>query len=327
MNAVILAGGLGARLNPLTDLLPKPMLSVANMPMIDYTISHLWDIGVKDFVFTLNYRPEHIIDWAIGYHGAVCRFSLEHIPLGTAGGVKAVEPLLNDVFFVLSGDIIQNINLNAMLHKHLNSKAEITMAVVESAHAQHFGVCQIDGWGSVTGFKEKPMGISHGLVNTGVYIINKSVIASLPPNTKLDFAKDVLPALVQKQTLSAFIHEGYWRDVGTLQSYYHTNFELQGNGFFPPAPNRNRSRRLSHQTTQPYNSLIASTATVEGLAMHSIVGANARVHKGAEIENCIVLEGAHVLGRHTHSIIGANFVQKIEQPFIQHTHSYGQFMF
>ncbi|MCL2848275.1 MAG: sugar phosphate nucleotidyltransferase [Firmicutes bacterium] len=312
MNAVILAGGFGTRLQPLTDTACKPMLSVGNMPMIDYTISHLWEAGVRDFVFTLGYKPEQVIDWCIGYTGAQCRFSVEHTPLGSLGGVKAVEPFLKEHFFVISGDIIEDINLYALAHKHITSGAKITMAVVEVEDSSQYGVVEMDGWGKVTGFIEKPIFGGKGLVNTGVYVVDKNVLLEVPSDVKMDFAKDLLPMLVERGELSAYIHDGYWQDLGTIGNYFTTNFDLINGGFFKNAPNSFRDKRQGIRVKGEFNNLVASKASVFGRIRNSIVAPNATVMQNANINNCIVLDGAFVRGEHHNSIIAPHFVLPVD---------------
>jgi len=325
MNAVILAGGFGSRLSPLTDNLSKPMLQVANVPMIDYAVSHLWSIGIRDYIFTLNYRPEDIIEWCIGYRGAVSRFSLESEPLGTLGGVKAVEEFLQDVFIVASGDVIENINLDAMLHKHFASNADITMAVSEAADVSRFGVPELDAWGRVIGFIEKPLARQSGFVNTGIYIVNKCVLADVPQDIKLDFAKDLFPTLAAKGTLYAYTHDGYWQDAGTLASYYHVNFDLLKGGFFNPAPNRFRTQSRLTATSEAFDlmsnsvaqsdSLIAAAAAVHGEVSRSIVGHESFVAAHACITDCILLPGARVAAHHHGAIIGKGFTLPVKTSY------------
>jgi len=303
MNAVILAGGFGTRLKGLTENLPKTMLSVANSPLIDYAVSHLWDIGIKDFVFTLNYRPEDIIEWCIGYNGATCRFSLESEPLGTLGGVKAVEDFLHDVFIVISGDVVENINLSAMLNKHLNSGSEMTMAVAEVADISGFGAVEIDPWGRVISFKEKQGSGVGGLVNTGVYIVNKSVLKLVPKDAKLDFALDLLPVLASSGQLASFVHDGYWQDAGTLERFYNVNFDMLGGGFNKKAPNKFRV------INREYNdSLVGSGSVVEGQIDGCIIGSGAYIDKNASLVDCIVMPNSRANGKHFSSIINKGSV-------------------
>ena len=338
MNAVILAGGFGSRLSPITDNLAKPMLSVANAPMIDYSVSHLFNSGVKDFVFTLNYKPQDIIEWCIGYKGVTSRFSLESEPLGTLGGVKAVEDYLHDVFIVCSGDCIADVDFKSMINTHLNSNASVTMAVAHASDASCFGVPTIDDTGRITGFVEKPQTRGNGcLVNTGIYIINKSILSIVPKYTKIDFANDLFPTLAFKGELQAFVHDGYWQDAGTLDRYYSANFDIKNSNLIKPAPNMHRIQCTTHSAqctidddnlgldaeqqknsppkegwqAQPdgvgKNSLIATTAQINGNIQNCIIGDKAYVENSANLTNCIVLKGAKAVGTQNGTIIGKGY--------------------
>jgi len=307
MNAVVLAGGFGSRLAPITDKIPKPMVKVANKPMIDYTVSHLYNVGIKDFVFTLNYKPEKIIDWCIGYSGILCRFSLETNPLGTLGGVKAVEDFLHDVFFVLSGDVLENVDLSKMLDFHLSSGAEVTIATIDISDISELGAPIVDDNGKVTNFIEKSGVKTAGLANSGIYIVNKSVIKSLPKDVKMDFAKDLFPVLVKKNQLYAFKHDGYWQDAGTMQNYYNANFDLKEKVLFSSAPNRHRHKSYSKTLGSPHNSLVSYNSTIDAQIFNSIVGDNCYVAPKSYLENSIVLDGTTVTGNHINCIVGSGF--------------------
>jgi NDP-sugar pyrophosphorylase family protein len=299
MNAVILAGGFGSRLRPLTDALPKPMLTVSNLPIIDYAVSHLTSFGVGEIFFSLSFCPEDIIEHCAGYKCGKNHFFVEPEPLGTLGGIKAMERGLDDCFLVVSGDAIENVDFGALLKRHSESGADVTMAVSEAGDPSLYGVVEVDGDGFVTGFKEKPKTAEtvSRLVNTGVYAVSKSVLTALPKNTKLDFALDLFPLLADqknKRRLGTFFHQGYWRDVGDFNSYYASNFELMDGGFFDPAPHIRRDEFISLRPGGDTDSLISVFASVDGGIRRSVVGKNAYVGRGAVIENCVVLNGTQL---------------------------------
>jgi len=313
MNAVILAGGLGTRLRPLTDNLPKPMLKIANVPTIDYTISHLINIGIKDFVFTLGYRASDIIDWVTNYKGISSHFSIESYPLGTLGGVKAMEDYLSDVFIVISGDAVENIDLQSMINKHFEADALLTMAVCEVDDTSQYGVVKLDGWGIVTDFWEKPLKgtVKSNLANTGVYIVDKKVLRGLYLDAKYDFANDLFESLIKKQKLAAFIHDGYWQDIGSLNTFYSTNFDLKNGGFYPPAPHHKREEVLSYLPQNREETLYSVNCIVDGTALNSIIGQGSRINYGGEVINSIVLDGVTVNNKHRNCIIGKDFIVPI----------------
>ncbi|MCL2676012.1 MAG: sugar phosphate nucleotidyltransferase [Firmicutes bacterium] len=349
MNAVIMAGGYGSRLKPLTDALPKPMLNICNRPMIDYCVAQLAYYGLRDIVFSLGYSPERIIERAIGYVGIKTRFLVEDIPLGTLGGVKAAVDKLSDVFVVISGDGLNDIDLNALLNRHLAAKAEVTVAVKEVDDPSLYGVANLGDDGFIKGFVEKPHDIkSAAFVNCGTYAINKSALSYIA-RANCDFAKDLFPLLVARGKLGYYKHRGYWRDVGDFASYYHANFEMLGGGFFPSVRNLydegfgssfvggedfplakghekiplptgahegfldrggvERSDGADTERNKSVGSLVANTAKIHGHISECIIGQGSMVDFGSSLSRCVVMPYAKVSGRHDGCIFGTDGVR------------------
>ena len=222
MQAVIMAGGYGTRLKPLTNELPKPMVPIIDKPIIHYIIKTLKKYGITDIIVTLGYKPERIIDY-LGdgsSFGVSVRYSVEKIPLGTAGGVKQISNMIDGTFVVISGDALTNIELDGMMSYHMTHGKLITMAVKEMDDVSGFGVVRCEDDGTVTSFIEKPTHSQDKLVNTGIYILEKRVFDYIPDG-KYDFARELFPEIMDN--LSAYRMKGYWSDIGTLSSYYLTN--------------------------------------------------------------------------------------------------------
>lgn len=310
MNAVILAGGFGSRLKPLTDTVPKPMLPVANAPMIDYAVSHLYSAGIKDMIFTLGYFPEQVAAWEEGYGGIKTHNIIENVPLGTAGGVREARELVDDRFIVVSGDALENIDYAAMLLSHVRSGKAATIAVTRVPDPRAFGLVEYDSFGTVTGFTEKPENAdADGVVNCGVYIFDSSVLRYVPKGVKYDFARDLFPELVQMRQINAYYHDGFWSDVGSPQSYYEANFKMMRGGFF--ASPFNSRRTVSHKLGGDDFSLAAYSSLVAGRISHCVIGADSAVASDANICDCVVMPGVTVRGRHFGEIIGDDFTMRI----------------
>lgn len=304
MNSIILAGGFGTRLKPLTDNVPKPALKIANRPVLDYVASQLKFYGITDAVFTLGYKPEIIREICENYDGITARFTLEDKPLGTAGAVKAAESLLDDVFLVMSGDAISDIDLGAMIAAHLSSDNLVTVALTTVPDPRRYGVARLDG-DKIASFVEKPADDRYGrLVNAGVYVADKSVLSLIPKEKQYDFARDLFPKLVGTRKLGAFLHGGYWCDVGDKKSFYEANFYMSDGGFFPFVGSK------TVPSVRRNGCLIGKNAVVTGRARYSIIGEDAVITSGAEIRDCIVLDGVTVSGTHYGEIIGDGFVEK-----------------
>ena len=311
MNAIVLAGGFGSRLKPLTDACPKPMLRVANRPMLDYVVAQLNNYGIVDMVFTLGYLPEQVEEHAGSYRGVKCEFTVETEPLGTAGGVKAAEKLLDDVFVVISGDALSNIDLEKMLEQHFNSGASVTMATTTVPDPRLYGVVRLDEANRVVGFAEKPQTAEYGnLVNAGVYVVNKSVLEYVPKNVMFDFSRDLFPQLVESGELSAYLHNGYWCDIGDKESYYRANFFMKNGGFYDFLPSFDAQIYESKATG---DNLINGSAVTVGNLKSCIVGRDARIASNADLYKCIVTDGALVTGKHAYEIIGADYDEKLDK--------------
>ncbi|MBE5730960.1 MAG: NDP-sugar synthase [Clostridiales bacterium] len=305
MNAVILCGGFGKRLAPLTNDLPKPMLSVAGRPMLDYCFAQLGYYGITDVTLTLAYLPEKIIDWTKGYSDFNLSYSVEELPLGTAGGVKNAEKNLSDVFVVVSGDGLNNIDLDQMYQTHVKNGADVTMAITQSFTPWLYGVVEHED-GYVKQFFEKPNVSGKRWINTGVYIVNKYVLDFVQKDVMTDFSKDLFPLVLNNGRIAVYEHDGYWSDIGDFASYYKANMDMIKGGFYRAAKNE-------HQTSFDLFgsmdiSLVAHSASVVGRISGCVVGERARVTSSAVLDRCVVLDGSVVKGRHSDCIISGNMV-------------------
>lgn len=226
-----MAGGRGTRLMPLTQKLPKPLMPVLNRPVIFYTIDLLKSYGINDIAVTLMHMPDMIIDSLNQAFTGTFHYFIEQNPLGTAGSVKAAKDWLDDQapFIVISGDALTNINIDAIFQAHIDSNADITMAVTEVLDPSLYGVVKTDSQGYVTDFLEKPK--SHetdsNLINCGIYIINPQILKNIPENTPFDFAKDLFPIILKKhQKIFTYRLNGYWCDIGCIDEYFKANIDM-----------------------------------------------------------------------------------------------------
>lgn len=300
MNAIILAGGRGSRLAPLTDDVPKPMLPVYNRPMLDYVLSWLTHFGINDIVCTVGYKSENIIARMREYEGINYKISKETEPLGTAGAVKNCEGFLHENFVVVSGDCVNDVDLYAMMRAHQESGKDVTMAVVNVEDATKFGVVNLDENGDISRFIEKPPTNEFGtLVNAGIYIINKSVLKDVPL-AKCDFARDVFPILIQKGKIGAYLHNGRWTDIGSIEDYYKANFSLKNGEYYP---------FIKTSTVQDkfHASDYSGDSVIFGTTLNTIVGKGSFINFGVNLDGCIVMPFTHVTDSATNCIIGANY--------------------
>lgn len=229
MKAVIMAGGMGSRLRPLTDKIPKPMVNIIDKPVAEYIVELLKKHGITDIAMTLCYRPSVIMRYFGdgSKWGVKISYFIEESPLGTAGSVKNAQKFLDEDFVVISGDAFTNIDLTSLIDMHYNAKAQVTIATKSVDDVTSFGVVATDGSGLVTQFVEKPLKSDIRTVNTGIYVMDKSVLDMIPKGVFYDFSKQLFPRM--KGSLYAFECNCYWSDIGTLSSYYLTNNDVAVN--------------------------------------------------------------------------------------------------
>ncbi|MFA5450052.1 MAG: nucleotidyltransferase family protein [Clostridia bacterium] len=223
MKAIIMAGGKGSRLQPLTNDIPKPLVKIIDKPVMEHIIELLKKHGITDIGVTLGYKSEAITDWFGGgeRYGVNLTYFVEKEPLGTAGSVKAAENFLSDEFLVISGDAYTDIDLTKAIAFHKAKQSKFTLIATPHKSPVGLGVLETDHDGRVTAFIEKPPTIRPSLINCGIYIINREVLKMIPQGF-YDFGRQLIPALVGR--LYAYVTYDYWSDIGTLQSYYYTNY-------------------------------------------------------------------------------------------------------
>lgn len=232
MKAVIMAGGSGTRLRPLTCHLPKPMVPVVNKPMSEHIVNLLKKHGFNDIVFTLHYLPQAISDYFGDGSDFGCniRYSTEEgKPLGTAGCVKAIQDMLDETFIVISGDGLTDIDLSKALayHKEMKSKATLILKRVENP--LDYGVVITDKGGRIQRFVEKPGAseIFSDTVNTGIYILEPEVLLYVVMGREQDFSNDLFPLLLlRNEPMFGYVADGYWCDIGNLAVYRQAHADI-----------------------------------------------------------------------------------------------------
>jgi len=226
MKAIIMAGGEGTRLKPVSGDTPKPLISLCGRPVMEHIVGLLKKHGITDICCTLKYRPEEIM----GYFGDGERFGvsmqyrIEGSTLGTAGGVKNCGDFYGDEdFLVISGDAICDFDLTDFIAEHFKHGKVVSMALYPHPEPLRYGLALCDGEYCVKSFIEKPdwKRVVTNLVNTGIYIISPRAMESVPEGREFDFGKDLFPLLVDSgEKLFGYVAQGYWCDIGTPKSYY-----------------------------------------------------------------------------------------------------------
>ncbi len=224
MKAVVMAGGAGSRLRPLTIQRPKPMIPIVNKPVMGHILDLLKNHNITEVVVTVQYLADFIQDFfGDGSSlGMKIHYSVEETPLGTAGSVKNAQEFLDDTFLVISGDALTNFDLTKLVNYHKNANTLATLALYNVSNPVEYGVITINSSGHITRFQEKPSrgNVMSDYVNTGLYVLEPEILDYVPLNTPFDFAKDLFKMLHERgYPLHGFIADGYWCDVGNIPEY------------------------------------------------------------------------------------------------------------
>ena len=299
MRAVLMAGGSGTRLRPLTCDLPKPMVPVLNRPIAEHIVNLLKRHQITEVIATVHYLPDVMRDY---FHdgkdfGVQMTYAVEEEqPLGTAGCVKNIEDLLNDTFLVISGDSITDFDLSAAIAFHKEKGSKATLVLAHIPNPVEFGVVITDDQQRIVRFLEKPSAseIFSDTVNTGTYILEPEVLDYLPRDRECDFSKDLFPLLLDKgEPMYGYIAEGYWCDVGHLEAYREAQYDgLKGEV----------TMDFAYEEKSPglwigQNTYIDPTAQIEAPAT---IGNNCRIGPRVKIEGGTVIGDNVSVGADAH---------------------------
>jgi mannose-1-phosphate guanylyltransferase / phosphomannomutase len=234
MKAVVMAGGEGSRLRPLTVTRPKPMVPIVGRPVMEHILNLLKSHGITDVVVTVQYMASAIEDYfgdgsQFGMH---ISYSREEVPLGTAGSVKNAEALLDEPFLVISGDALTDFNLSEIIKYHQDRKALATLTLAHVANPLEYGVIITNEEGHITQFLEKPSWgeVFSDTINTGIYVLDPVIFDYFEGNKPFDFSQDLFPMMLEKgDPMYGFVASGYWCDVGNLAEYMRANADVLQN--------------------------------------------------------------------------------------------------
>ncbi|HEY5874817.1 MAG TPA: NDP-sugar synthase [Ilumatobacteraceae bacterium] len=288
MRAVVLVGGFGTRLRPLTLTTPKPMLPVCHRPVIEHLVAHLGRAGVTEVTLALGFKPEVFVE---AYPDGTCagvalRYAVEPEPLDTAGAIKfaAEHAGIDDTFVVVNGDVLTDLDVAALVAFHRAHDAEGTLHLIPVEDPSAFGIVAIDASGRVETFVEKPPRgeAPSNLINAGTYVLEPSVLGRIATGRKVSIERETFPSMVEAGTLYAMPSDVYWIDTGKPDEYLQANLDLLD------------GRRAHAEVVAPVHAdaVIAPGAVIE----HSVVGPGAVVESGATVRDSVLLPTAVVAG-------------------------------
>jgi mannose-1-phosphate guanylyltransferase len=291
MQAIVLVGGEGTRLRPLTNSTPKPALTLVDRPFLAYMIEWLAGHGVTEVVLACGFLPDVLREALAGEEeraGARVRYVVEPEPLGTAGAIRfaadALGDELEDRFLALNGDVLTDLDLGALLSAHGEWGAEATIGLHPVEDSAAFGLVERGEGGEVLAFLEKTGERKPGEVNAGMYVLERSVLDLIPPGENVSIERDVFPRLVG-DGLHGLRLDGYWVDIGTPERYLQASWDIL-------------ERRVATRVepTSP-GVLVDSSAAVEAGASvgpRAVVGPDCRIGAGAEVLDSVLLAGCAV---------------------------------
>jgi NDP-sugar pyrophosphorylase family protein len=293
MKAILLAGGKGTRLRPLTVHTPKPIVPILNRPFLYYQIDLLRQVPeIDEVILSLNYQPrriEEIFGEGDGL-GLRLRYVVEPQPLGTGGAVRYAGDSLTESVVVFNGDVLTQVDLSAVLRLHRERKAKATIVLTPVENPRAYGLVETDGNGNVLRFLEKPGDdeITCNTINAGIYILEPDTFERIPKDTNWSIERSFFPSLIERgETFVAYVYDGYWIDIGTPEKYMQVHRDIMdGRYLAPPFSNPGQG--------------------------NAFVSPDAKIDEGVEIHGpCFVDEGAvikagarvlpySVIGRQTH---------------------------
>ncbi len=226
--AIILVGGEGTRLRPLTDTTPKPMLPLFGRPLLAYTFDHLRTAGVEKVTLACGYLPAAIEAYFGRGNGISIDYCIEPEPLGTGGAIWFAANGIDRTFFALNGDSLREADLRVLAEFHRERGAKATILLTRAADPSRYGLVTTNADGQVTGFVEKPSPeqIVTDQINAGFYVLEPEVLDLIEPGVAVSIEREVFPRLVEEGSLFALTLPGYWLDVGTPASYLQAHLDL-----------------------------------------------------------------------------------------------------
>jgi NDP-sugar pyrophosphorylase family protein len=292
MKAVVLVGGEGTRMRPLTETIPKPLLPFMNRPFLDQVLDHLGRHGVEEAICSSPYL-ESVFRGFLDTRGDAIprvRWITETEPLGTAGAIAGAREHLDDTFLALNGDVLTDLDLSALAAFHRERAARATIALTPVEDARPFGLVETEGDGRVLAFREKPADLIPGTINAGTYVLEPAVLDDVPAATMVSIERETFPALIERGApVFGYTAGGYWRDLGTPAAYLEAHMDaLDGRieGF--------------RDLRRPVVGAAAAVDPKAEVGLNVVLGSSSAVAAGARVDRSVLHERARV---HTDAVV------------------------
>jgi len=307
--AILLVGGFGTRLMPLTKNTPKPMLTVAGIPVTEHQIAMAKAAGITEIVLATSYLSEIFTPYFGdgSKWGIKIKYAVEKEPLGTGGAIRNAAQLLtsNESIVILNGDVLSSHDLAEQIRQHEAHDADVTLHLTQVEDARAFGCVPTDDQGRVTAFLEKMDNPITNQINAGCYVFNPRVLSTIPLDTVVSVERETFPQLVANNAaVYGYVENAYWLDIGTPRALLKASIDIvhkTGESVVMPGAQIDPTATISGGSCVGSNSVIGPEVRVEG----SIIEADVVIEKGAIITNSFVAAGAHV---DKGAVIGSAFV-------------------
>ena len=332
MKAILLAGGKGTRLRPLTLHTPKPIVPILERPFLHYQLDLLKHVPeIDEVILSLNYQPRRIEEiFGDGSEsGMSIRYVVEPAPLGTAGAVRYAGESLHDSIVVFNGDVLTNIDLAAVIARHRERRAKATIVLTPVENPSAYGLVETDEDGNIRRFLEKPKPeeITCDTINAGIYVLEPDIFDRIPKDTPWSIERSFFPSLIERrETFIAVIHRGYWIDIGTPEKYLQVHRDIMEQRYRTPPfdgeanrPYVSRKAKVDEGVMLEGPCFIDDGAVVKAgarIGRYSVIGRQCHVEERAVIDQAVVWSGTRigaeaevrrsVLGRQCH--VGRNAV-------------------
>lgn len=308
--AVVLVGGEGTRLRPITTQVPKPVAPVVERPFVGYILDNLVRHGVTRAIFSSGFLA-HAIEDEFGdgaAYGLTIDYVVEDEPLGTAGAIKNVAAVLDPGnFYVFNGDVLSDVDLTRLAAQHRVTGAAATIFLTPVEDPRRYGLVELRPDGSVAEFTEKPGSdhVGRALINAGVYVLEREVLELIPPGRMFSIERGVFPKLAQAGSLFGYVESGYWRDIGTPESYLQAHFdildrnvqtivgEMLGESYVYVAPGAELAK-TARVVPPCYIAAGASVAGGARVGPLAVLGAGVSVGEGATVSEAVLQAGVTV---------------------------------
>ena len=307
MQALILAGGEGTRLRPLTSTVPKPVVPLVDRPFVAFMLEWLRAHGVEDVVMSCGFMAAgvHNVLGDGSHFGLRLRYVEEPTPMGTGGAIKFAESLLDERFLVLNGDVLTDLDLSAQIAQHEQTGARATLALIGVDDPSAYGLVRLEEDGSVREFLEKPspdLVDPRALISAGAYVLEREVLELMPAGENVSVERDVFPVLVE-HGLFGYAAEGYWLDIGTPERYLQGTWDiLEGTVSTSVRDRLDATNRALGDRVEIEGRVIAPALIDDGVRIASgaqvggrvVLGRDVSVGAGTHIERSVVLQGAEI---------------------------------